>query len=327
MNEAFLQSNGFLVLGAFVFVSLFTLIWMFISLVIKPGGTRQRVKKRLKEIESPTLAPAAQTLLKKNNQEQSLLERGLQKFQPLQHLQLLMLRAGVTWKIGTFLTITAVFMFVALILGSFKWGWMGGVGGALLGFLVPYKYLGFKKKGRVTKFEKQFPEALDLLARGLKAGHAFPAGLRQVANEMPDPLGSEFYIIYKEFSHGQDLEVSLDNLRYRVDLKDLGFFTTAVTIQRETGGNLTDILSKISVLTRERFKLRNQIKALTAEGRLSGVILILLPPVIGVFMYFINPKYVSLLFEHPTGRIMCLTALGFQFLGIMAIRKIVNIKV
>jgi tight adherence protein B len=327
MNEAFFQSKGFLVLAVFVFVSLFTFVWMLISLLVKPGGLRQRVKKRLKEIESPGLVPAAETLLKKNNQEESLLDRSLQKFQPLQHLQLLMLRAGVIWKLGTYLAVVAVLVSLGLAGGFFKWGWLGGLGGAAIGLLLPYKYLTLKKKSRVNKFEKQFPEALDLLARGLKAGHAFPAGLRQVANEMPDPLGSEFYIIYQEFSHGLDLERSLDNLRYRVDLKDLGFFTTAVTIQRETGGNLTDILGKISVLTRERFTLRNQIKALTAEGRLSGIILILLPPVIGIFMYFLNPQYVSVLFEHPTGRMMSLVALAFQFLGIMFIRKIVNIKV
>jgi tight adherence protein B len=123
------------------------------------------------------------------------------------------------------------------------------------------------------------------------------------------------------------LNTALVNLCHRVNLRDLSFFTTAVLIQRETGGNLTEILEKISVLIRERFKLRNQVKALTAEGRLSGLILLLLPPVLAIFLMGINPEYESQLFQHPTGQVMCGVALGFQILGMWAIYKIVNIKV
>jgi tight adherence protein B len=124
-----------------------------------------------------------------------------------------------------------------------------------------------------------------------------------------------------------DLNATLVNLCQRVDLRDLGFFTTAVLIQRETGGNLTEILEKIAMLIRERFKLRNQIRALTAEGRLSGLILVLLPPIMAAILFFINPEYESLLLYHPTGRMISLLAVGFQLLGIFVIRKIVNIKV
>jgi tight adherence protein B len=151
--------------------------------------------------------------------------------------------------------------------------------------------------------------------------------LQQVAKEMADPLGTEFSKTFREFNHGLDLNTSLLNLCQRINLRDLSFFTTAVLIQRETGGNLTEILEKISILIRERFKLRNQVKALTAEGRLSGLILLLLPPVLVVILMGVNPEYESQLFRHPTGQVMCGVALGFQILGMWAIHKIVNIKV
>jgi tight adherence protein B len=154
-----------------------------------------------------------------------------------------------------------------------------------------------------------------------------PAGLQQVAKEMPDPLAGEFFKTFSEFSHGMDLNNALLGLCDRIELRDLSYFTTAVLIQRETGGNLTEILEKISVLIRERFKLRNQVKALTAEGRLSGLLLILLPPLLGLILMIINPGYESQLFTHPLGRIMCGIGLGFQLVGILMIYKIVNIKV
>jgi len=199
--------------------------------------------------------------------------------------------------------------------------------GGGLGLLIPYKILARRRKRRLQKFEKQLPDALDLLARGLRAGHAFPSGLQQVAKEMPDPLGTEFFRTFREFNHGLDLNNALLNLCDRIDLRDLSFFTTAVLIQRETGGNLTEILEKISILIRERFKLRDQVKALTAEGRLSGLILLILPPLLAGILMLVNPAYESQLFQHPTGRVMCTVALGFQLLGMWCIHKIVNIKV
>jgi tight adherence protein B len=165
------------------------------------------------------------------------------------------------------------------------------------------------------------------LSRGLKAGHAFASGLQLVAEEMPDPIGGEFFHTFKEYNHGLDLNAALLNLCRRVDLRDLRFFTTAVMIQRETGGNLSEILDKIAALIRERFKLRNQIQALTAEGRLSGVILVLLPPATALALFYLNPDYVMLLVRHPLGRLMSITALSFQILGIVTIRKIVRVKV
>jgi tight adherence protein B len=267
------------------------------------------------------------TLLKKASLEKSFLDQILVKFSLVNQIQIMMQQANLTWKMGTFLVVTLLSGLVMAGMGLAKWGIWGGLAGGGLGLLIPYKILARRRKRRLKKFEKQLPDALDLLARGLRAGHAFPTGLQQVAKEMPDPLGMEFFKTFREFNHGLDLNTALLNLSHRIDLRDLSFFTTAVLIQRETGGNLTEILEKISILIRERFKLRDQIKALTAEGRLSGVILLILPPLLAGILMLINPKYMSQLFTHPTGLKLCGVALGFQLLGMWCIHKIVNIKV
>jgi tight adherence protein B len=144
---------------------------------------------------------------------------------------------------------------------------------------------------------------------------------------MENPIGMEFFKTFKEYNHGLDLNTALLNLCSRMDLRDLRYFTTAVMIQRETGGNLTEILEKIANLIRERFKLRNQIKALTAEGRLSGWVLMGLPPALALAILKLNPDYIKLLVTHPLGKMMTMVALTFQVLGMLCIRKIVNIKV
>ena len=242
-------------------------------------------------------------------------------------LKLLLIQADVTWPPGVVILIFLLAAMVGLTLGFLKWGVLGGLGGAALGTFIPYKVLITRRKRRVKKFEKQLPDALDLLVRGLKAGYAFTSGLQLAANEMSDPVGTEFRRTFIEYNHGLDLNLALLHLCQRVPLPDLKFFTTAVMIQRETGGNLAEILEKNSTLIRERFKLKGQILALTGEGRMSGLVLVLLPPVLFFILFLVNPEYILLLVEHPTGRIMALTAITLQLLGMMLIRKIVNIKV
>jgi tight adherence protein B len=317
-----------LILALLIFLSFFFLIRAILLFLADPKRHQQRrLKQRLRELEGLDSTPNGHTLLKKSTLKKSIMDENLDKFRFINHLQTLMVRADLTWKMSTFLVVAALSGLVGFGVGVVKWGFLVGLAGGGLGLLIPYKFLIRKGKKRLQKFESQLPEALDLLARGLKAGHAFPSGLQQVAKEMPDPLGTEFSIVYKEFSHGRDMSSTLLGLCKRIELRDLSFFTTAVLIQRETGGNLTEILEKISVLIRERFQLRNQISALTAEGRLSGIILLLLPPVLFVVLMIINPGYSSVLFNHPVGRIMCGAAVTFQILGMLLIRKIVNIKV
>ena len=301
----------------------------FILIVFDPNRVqKRRLQKRLQYLEDLDQKFSQDSLLKADSlKDAPWLRQALKRIQRLEQLQELLVQADVSWSLVTVLLIFLISGAIGLSLGFFSRGPLGALGGLVSGLYLPYRILKFKKKRRISKFEKQLPEALDLMARGLKAGHAFPSGLQIVGSEMPNPIGLEFFKTFKEYNHGMDMNNALINLCNRVELRELRFFTTAVMIQRETGGNLVDILEKISGLIRERFKLRNQIKALTAEGRLSGVILIALPPIIFLVMMKINPGYTMLLVNHPLGRTMAMTALFFQAMGVLAIKKIVNIKV
>ncbi len=287
--------------------------------------SRRRLRKRLNHLRDPGIINHAESLLTSPAGGLSLIL--LDRLPRLENLKLAMLQADMRCRLEVFVGLMLFSALTFSSLGLLQWGPLGALAGAGLGAWLPLKILAWKKRRRLKKFEKQLPDALELLARGLKAGHAFTAGLQLVADEMDPPIGMEFFKTYKEHNHGLDLNAALLNLCRRIDLQDLRFFTTAVMIQRETGGNLAEILDKIASLIRERFKLRNQVTALTAEGRLSGLVLTLLPPAAAIALIFMNPDYISLLWRTSQGRMMTMIALGFQVLGVFAIRKIVQIKV
>jgi tight adherence protein B len=193
--------------------------------------------------------------------------------------------------------------------------------------LLPFGFLWFKRKRRLMAFAKQLPDALELVSRALRAGHSLASGLNLAADEMSDPLGTEFTRCYEEQNLGIPLEDALEQMTERVPNLDLRFFATAVILQRQTGGDLAEILDKIGALIRERFKIWGQIQALTGEGRLSGIVLLALPPVLFIVMYRLNPDYVMTLFTDPLGNQMLIVAVILQILGALVIKKIINIKV
>ena len=194
--------------------------------------------------------------------------------------------------------------------------------GALPGF-----GLWFKRKQRLAKFAKQLPEALELISRALRAGHSLASGFKLVADEMDAPISKEFERCYEAQNLGIPLETAIEEMTERVPNLDLRFFATAVILQRQTGGDLAEILDKIGYLVRERFKIWGQIQALTGEGRLSGIVLLSLPPVLFVVMWRLNPNYCMALFTDPLGHQMLAGAIIMQVIGALVIRKIVNIKV
>jgi len=200
------------------------------------------------------------------------------------------------------------------------------VGGAI-GFSMPFMVLRFKRTRRLRAFEEAFPEALDLISRALKAGHAFATGLKMVADEMSEPVGPEFRKTFDEQNFGLPLKDALENLTYRVPLLDMRFFATAVLIQRETGGNLSEILENLAHVVRERFKILRQVRVYTAHGRLTGYVLLALPAVLAVALSFINPEHMNLLFRERMGQIMLMVAIGMQFLGFLWIKQVVKIEV
>ena len=193
--------------------------------------------------------------------------------------------------------------------------------------IIPFAALYMKRKRRLAAFGKQLPEALELIGRALRAGHSLASGFKLVADEMPPPIGTEFERSYEAQNLGVPLEEAIEEMTNRVPNLDLRFFATAVILQRQTGGDLAEILDKIGYLVRERFKIFGQIQALTGEGRLSGVVLLGLPPVLFVVMWYLNPGYSMTLFTDPMGHQMLVGAVIMQIIGALVIRKIVNIKV
>lgn len=193
--------------------------------------------------------------------------------------------------------------------------------------ILPLFWLLMRRRKRLKLFGAQLSDALELIARALRAGHSLAAGFNLVASEMSDPIAKEFGRVFEEQNLGVQLEDALDSLTDRIPNLDLKFFATAIVLQRQTGGDLAEILDKISRLIRERFALYGQVQALTGEGRLSGVVLLALPPVLFVVVWRLNPDYVMPLFTDPLGQKMLAGGVIMQLLGALCIRKIVNIKV
>ncbi len=200
------------------------------------------------------------------------------------------------------------------------------VAGIALGAL-PLGWVLFRRRKRLKLFAAQLPDALEMLSRALRAGQSLAFGFNMVGNEMGAPIGKEFNRVFEEQNLGIPLEESLSSLGQRIPNLDLKFFITAVLLQRQTGGDLAEILDKIGSLIRDRFRIWGQVQALTGEGRLSGVVLLALPLVLFITVYHFNPKYVSLLFTDPLGRKMLTFAVIMQVIGALVIRKIINIKV
>jgi tight adherence protein B len=198
---------------------------------------------------------------------------------------------------------------------------------ALILFTLPWLWLWNKRRMRLNKFGGQLSDALELVARALRAGHSLAAGMHVVAQEMPAPIAEEFNRVFEEQNLGIPIEDSMKSMCDRVPNLDLRFFVTSVGIQRQTGGDLSEILDKIGYVIRERFRILGQVKALTGEGRLSGVVLISLPFALFAFMLNMKPDYIAVLWTSDMGRIMAGVALVLQVLGALWIRKIVNIKV
>src|SRR4051812_4818864 len=253
----------------------------------------------------------------------------LEMFTPnIVSLQKLIVQADVNIKASTLFGIGALLAFLGFT-GSVLAGvkiYLAPLTGIVF-FFIPFVWLLWKRKTRLDKFAAQLPDAMELVARALRAGHSLAAGMHVVGEEMPEPICTEFNRVYEEQNLGIALDDSLRNLCERIPNLDLRFFVTSVIIQRQTGGDLSEILDKIGYIIRERFRILGQVKALTAEGRLSGIILLALPFGLFLMMLNIQPNYIEKLWTHELGIKMSVVALIMQLLGALVIKKIVNIKV
>jgi len=191
---------------------------------------------------------------------------------------------------------------------------------------MPLFYIKHQRNARLKKFDEQLSDALVIFSNSLKAGYSYLQAVGSIAKEMPDPISKEFARVLKEMSFGVDQSQSLNNLLERIESDDLQLMVTAVNIQRDTGGNLAEILDSISKTIRERVQLKGEVKTLTAQGRFSGIVVSTIPFALGFFMYLINREYIMMLFTEPIGRILVVVAIVNEFIGIMFIKKIVNIE-
>jgi len=220
---------------------------------------------------------------------------------------------------------------LAVGVGAFMWIIRGSllvvaITGALAG-AAPIIYLVRVRRRRLQQFLEQLPDALDLMTRALRAGHAFGSALNTVATEMPDPIAKEFRRTFEEQNLGMSLKVALEHLIERVPLLDLRLCVTAILIQKETGGNLAEILENIATVIRDRFRILGQVRVYTAQGRMTGWIIGLIPFALAFYIYLVSPDYIEVLFTHPVGKAMALMGLVFEGLGVLVIRRIINIAV
>jgi tight adherence protein B len=320
-----------LVLGILAFIGVATLVGGAALLFSAPPASK--LEDRLSVLTNTGSSAAAKDNLLKNN---SVLSRPLddapnmlaQWFARFGNFELLFEQADTTLTVGRL----AVFSLVLGLAGAAVTVTMKAPSAtvplaALAAGSLPMFWLLWRRKRRLNTFTVQLPDALEMLARALRAGQSLSFGFNAVATEMGAPIGTEFGRIFDEQNLGVAMDDSLRAMCERVPNLDLRFFVTAVILQRQTGGDLSEILDKIGTLIRSRFRILGQVKALTGEGRLSGIVLMALPLVLFILVYNLNPTYVSQLFTDPAGKKMLAIAVVMQVIGALVIKKIVEIKV
>lgn len=256
------------------------------------------------------------------------LNRWLLKLELAPRLRTLLYQADIKWTAGGLIMMSAACFLIPAYLIYLRTGAV--ILSLLLGAVLaagPFFYVINKRNQRFNKFEQELPETLDLMVSALRAGHSLVSALNLAANESPDPIGQEFRITFDEQNYGLELKTAMSNLAERVPLQDLKIVITAILIQKESGGNLAEVFDKTAYVIRERFRLKRQVRVHTAQGRLTGWILSLLPVVLGVLLYMINPESMSLLWTRPIGVKLLYLSAAMTTTGALIIRKIVNMDV
>ena len=300
--------------------------WVFI---VRPEGQAQRaVLKRLKVSRKPAavrteLIKAAERLSAIPSVDGAL-SRSREMLGPVERL---LTQANSPMTVGALLMICGLAGFVTfgvvMLLTRYA---LIALPLAAAAAALPLVVMNWKRSKRIAKFEEQFPESLDLLARALRAGHAFTTGLLMVADEMPQPVGPEFRNIYDQQNYGMPMGDALRSFADRVPLLDAKFFVTAVMTQRESGGNLAEVLDNLASVIRDRFKVKRQIQVVSAHGRMTGWVLSSVPPVLALVMYLISPENMRVLWHDPLGTKMIAAAIVLQITGATIIRKLVQIE-
>src|SRR5882672_10233229 len=300
-----------------------------LSLLDQRKSQARVLRDRLSATQKPDEAPVDIALLRDQMLSRiPAFDTWLRRSERVSVLQEMLSQGDVNVRAGNFLIFcllsSVLFGIVFMIAGdSVLFGWAGLV----LGFFIPYAYASYRRAKRFQRFEEKFPEAIDTLARAVRAGHAFTTALEMIANEISEPVAGEFRQLFEEQKFGLPVRDALMNLADRIPLVDVKFFVTAVMLQRETGGNLAEILDNLSYVIRERFKILRQVRVHTAQGRLTMLLLMMLPPVIIVVMLILNPDFIRPLFTDPIGHALVAAGITLQTVGYFVIRKIIQIQV
>jgi tight adherence protein B len=325
------MDDTLLIAGALVFFAAFLATeGLYLWWNSRHGAEAKRISKRLRMMSAGgNVDDERASLLKRRLlADQPLLEQLLMRVPRVRGVDRFLVQAGADWTVSTFLGITGG-LFLAGLLGGLVARLPLAVAvmlGALLAVL-PAQWLLWQRHQRTQRFERQLPEALDLIGRALRAGHAFSSALQMAGSELPDPIGEEFRQTFDEINYGVPTHDALQNLVDRVPSTDLGFFVIAVLVQRETGGNLSEVLDNISAIIRERLKLFGKVRALSAEGRFSALVLSVLPVVTALLLYVINPDFMSLLWTEPVGVKLIWASAACVAFGALWMRRIIRIRV
>lgn len=292
---------------------------------------RKKIMDRLKggkESKSAAKAAAVTDFRRGTMEATGFLAQKFMQLRFTSDLQRVLEQANLPWTApGVLVNVTAaasILLAVLLLVGMEP---LPAVASGAACFIMPLMYVFRRRKSRLRKLTEQLPDVFELLSQALRAGHSLASGMQLVAREMPDPAGTEFGRVFHEQNLGLKIEDALKNMAERVNVLDVRFFVTAVLIQRQTGGDLAEVLDKLGAVIRDRIKLFGTVSALTAEGRLSGYVLLALPVLVFFVMLQINPGYANLLLDNDTGRMLLTVAIVMQLMGWAMIKKIVNIKV
>lgn len=292
-------------------------------------GDRRRRKEIAARIKSGKIGETLESLFREAGRtDPTWFDPVADQLPHVRDLRHLLEQAQVPWHAGTFLILTVGASIACgvfgLVLTSLP---IIALVMAVMGGTIPYLYVRRKKGKRMDAFLERFPDAIDLLGRAIRAGHAFSTGLQMVADEAGEPVAGEFRRVFEEQKFGLPVDESLYGLADRIELVEVHIFVTAVLVQREVGGNLAEILDTLAQTIRERFMIERQVRVYTAQGRLTGYLLAALPIIMAILIYFLNPRYMSILFTEMVGRMLIAVAALMQIIGYFIIRRIINIKV
>jgi len=301
----------------------------YLAMSSLPALMKQRqLERRLREISAPIAQPINADSVVLKADPDAFLDRMAASTRGGVRLAHLVEQSGVKTTSGKVIFISLGTAVISGLLAAVlvRQNWVAPIMAAA-GLVAPTAFLMRKRSVRMRKFEELFPEALDLLSRAVKAGHAFQTAMNMAAEELPDPVGPEFRKTFDQQNFGLPLREALNAMSDRIPIIDVKFFVTAVLIQRETGGNLSEILDNLSHVVRERFKVLRQVRVHTAHGRFTGWVLLALPATLAIVMSFINPEHMDLLFRESMGRSMLGIAAIMQTVGYFWIQRVIKIEV